>query len=119
MEMNTSGRYLKMRGTEGKLNTMDIVYDIKTNRVLGTASPGGSLCTIRSGWDLMRIITMVVREVCSDCIVNQICSATCEDYYTVYGAVKGWLSGCTYRVSEEEFTRELNVIKNTLLVEWD
>jgi len=111
MDTNISGRYLEIEGTEGKLNKFDIVYDLKTNRVMGTSSPAGGLCTIRSGWDLMRIITMVVREICNDCIVNTVCSASCEDYYTVYGAVKGWLSGCTYRVSEEEFIRELNVIR--------
>jgi hypothetical protein len=117
MEMNTSGRYLEIEGTEGNLKNVDMVYDLKTNRVMGTSSPAGGLCTIRSGWVLMSIITMIVKEVCSDCIVSQVCSASCEDYYTVYGAVKGWLSGCTYKVSEEEFIRELNVIKNTLLVE--
>jgi hypothetical protein len=84
-----------------------ILYDLKIDHGVKTAA-STHMTIIHSGWDLMRVVTMVVRSVCTDCLIYTICSGSCEDYYNTYWAMVDWLSECEHKVSEKEFEEHLD-----------
>lgn len=99
------GDSTKMKLNE--FNNMPIIYDLKIDHGAKMAV-STHMNIIRSGWDLMRVVTMVVRSICTDCLVYAICSGTCEDYQRVYWSMVEWLSECEHKVSEEEFEEHLD-----------
>jgi len=101
-------RVLKLtRTVEVESDNMPTVYDIKFDQGIEVAV-ANHMNTIRSGWDLMRVVTMIVRKVCSDCLIYTVCTNACEDYYNRYVPIVEWLSECKHKVSEEEFEEKLD-----------
>jgi len=98
-----------------KIDIIPSVADFKYNHSSINLAAQDHTKIIRSGWDLMAVVTLVVREICTDCLVFTICSGACQNYHTVYGAMMGWLGGCTYKVSEDELIENLNYIVDTLV----
>jgi len=96
-----------MRLAEIKINNMTTVYDLKFDQGIEVAT-ADHMNIIRSGWDLMRVVTMVVRKVCNDCLVYTICNDACEGYYNTYIPIVEWLSECEHKVSEKEFEEHLD-----------
>jgi hypothetical protein len=51
---------------------------------------------------------VIVRKVCSDCLIYTTCNEACEGYYNKYVPIVEWLSDYKHKVSEKEFGEKLD-----------